>query len=179
MAVYLALTVGLRFLYDRYMPVRSHDDPAMPRKNSKLSIQSDGAYSKFSNSDDDPSASAGRGLSDFAEPAAGDRQVRRPPFGIIFCAEISLYCGGKCGGGRGNSFPSTPKLFKYRPTLHHCPTKISPPRAANPIRGSSSCCCSSCHSLLRLAAFISVAVFAMTHARILCIPVRVPVRLPG
>ena len=33
--------------------------------------------------------------------------------------------GGRCGRQRGNSLLSTPKLFKYRPTLPHCPLKYS------------------------------------------------------
>ena len=82
----LAVLVALAaFLYDRYSPASGN--ATMTKRSSKLSIQSDGAqaaaaYKEFEN-DAEAQASQGqgqgqgqgkRGLSDFAEPAAGDRE---------------------------------------------------------------------------------------------------------
>ena len=50
------------------------------------------------------------------------------PLGVDtnFSLEMVLYCGGKCGSQRKFLTQHNPNLFKYRPTLPHCPTKIFP-----------------------------------------------------
>ena len=45
--------------------------------------------------------------------------------GIHFSRGTLVACGGNVVA-RGNSLLNTPNLFKYRPTLPHCPTKTLP-----------------------------------------------------
>ena len=68
------------------------------------------------------------------------------PCGTLFVGKPRCVVGGNVWA-RGNSLLSTPKLFKYRPTLPHCPTQTFPQvmlRLVLLCRAVLLCCCCCC-----------------------------------